>query len=715
VRRLREILARPRVSEVLVYILVAAGAALLYLPALGRDGLWDPWESHYAEVARRIVVDNDWIVLRWHDESFYSKPVLLFWLVALCFKILGVSDLAARLPVALVAVAGIVLVYRFVRIHFGRIHGVAAAACLGTMPLYLFVGRQNMTDLPFVIALSAGLLGVMHRILVEKGGLVTVLLAYACFAIATLAKGLLGFAFPGAVILLWLIVTGRWAVLRKLQILPGVLVFLAIATPWYVAITIKQGTAFAYEFFYLHHLARAGGGVHGERGTFEYFVNQGGYAILPWLACAPAALARLSERFVGERDASADRNLFVVIWAIAGFALFTIARTKFHHYILPALPAVAIAIGVWLPEAVRRGIGTVERLLVVLGGVMALVAARDLAIDPNRLVQLFTYAYERPLPQVGGMRAAVLVVLVALAAGAVAVTFARKTWTRAAGAGITAAAALGFSLVLVHHMMPRISLDIGQAECFAIWNSRDPEPGDRFYNWKMNWRGEVYQSRDTIPKVSRLDQLRNLLSKPGRLYVITTTERFIQLDQEVERMRGRPLERLNAHRYRYIMGVWDGPVLPPRAPEPYVQGLPAGSTEVHATLGGRMIEFVGYRVDARSVKLGGSFLVTLYWRALRRVPTRYLVFIHGEVPLRGEMKRFTGNHITGEGFWGPEAWKTGRLVEDTFSVCVDYGNPLGDYVLYTGLYKDEDRLAVDDAALHDGHDRFTIGDITVRQ
>jgi hypothetical protein len=113
------------------------------------------------------------------------------------------------------------------------------------------------------------------------------------------------------------------------------------------------------------------------------------------------------------------------------------------------------------------------------------------------------------------------------------------------------------------------------------------------------------------------------------------------------------------------------------------------------------------------VRLGDSFFTTLYWRALQRVPTRYLVFIHGECPLEGEEKRFTGNHITGEGFYGPEQWKVGRIVEDTFSVCVDYGNPYGTYRLYAGLYKDEDRLEVDDASLHDGHNRFRLGKIEV--
>jgi hypothetical protein len=503
-----------------------------------------------------------------------------------------------------------------------------------------------------------------------------------------------------------------------MHILPGALVFLAVTLPWYILITIKQGTAFAYEFFYLHHLARAGGGVHGERGTFEYFIGQGGYAILPWLALAPAALGKLVDRVRRDDDiweSGTSRHLMVVVWVVVSLAVFTIARTKFHHYIFPALPALAVTLGVWLPGALKDGLTTLEKILVACGAILAVLVTRDLAGDPNHFARLFTYAYERPLPQVAGLAGVVVVTCcVAIAAGGLVAL--GRTWKlRLAGAGATLLAATGLALVLMHHMMPRISLDIGQADSFAIWENRDPEPDDRFYNWKMNWRGEIYQSRDTLVKVSRLDQLRAVLARPGRLFLITTSERFRQLDLEIERIRGRKMEQLNEHDFRYIMSLWDGPVLEPRPEPPYVESLPPGSVPVHATMGEGMIEFAGYRVEDRSVALGGGFFVTLYWRALKRINTRYLVFIHGEHPMEGEMMRFTGNHVTGEGFFSPERWEVGRLLEDTFSVCVDYGNPPGVYRLYAGLYKDKDRLEVDDSSLHDGHNRFRLGKVDVLQ
>ena len=83
-------------------LLVVVAAALVYFPTLGASGLWDPWETHYAEVARRILQDGDWITLRWQNEYFFSKPVLVFWLEALSFSVFGLTAWAARLMYLLV-------------------------------------------------------------------------------------------------------------------------------------------------------------------------------------------------------------------------------------------------------------------------------------------------------------------------------------------------------------------------------------------------------------------------------------------------------------------------------------------------------------------------------------------------------------------------------------------------------------------------------------
>ena len=138
---------------------------LLYLPWLGATSLWDPWETHYGEVAREILARNDWISLWWaQDKWFWSKPVLTFWLEALSMGMLGVDFLpdanpahaewALRIPAMLFTLAALVAVYQTVRRIFGTRAGVLATLVIATMPQFFFISHQATTDMPLVAAIT---------------------------------------------------------------------------------------------------------------------------------------------------------------------------------------------------------------------------------------------------------------------------------------------------------------------------------------------------------------------------------------------------------------------------------------------------------------------------------------------------------------------------------------------------------------------------------
>src|SRR5262245_16189161 len=115
-----------------------AACALLYVPFAGNFGLWDPWETHYGEVARQMAVRGDLISLWWPGShldhppvgEFWSKPVFTFWLMAASLKLFGLEwahaaanqmvdswrpEWALRLPGMLLGVASIWAVYELVR------------------------------------------------------------------------------------------------------------------------------------------------------------------------------------------------------------------------------------------------------------------------------------------------------------------------------------------------------------------------------------------------------------------------------------------------------------------------------------------------------------------------------------------------------------------------------------------------------------------------
>ncbi len=149
-------------------------AAALYFPLLGTSSLWDPWETHYGEVAREMLARDDWISLWWaQDGWFWSKPVLDMWMQALSMATLGVDyrpdkmltgdaalplmhpEWAVRAPVVLLTILSLYLLYKGAAKSFGRRAALFGALVLATMPDFYLLAHQTMTDMPFVAPMMA--------------------------------------------------------------------------------------------------------------------------------------------------------------------------------------------------------------------------------------------------------------------------------------------------------------------------------------------------------------------------------------------------------------------------------------------------------------------------------------------------------------------------------------------------------------------------------
>ena len=165
---------RPLLERHGFWLLVLAGA--LYLPCMGNFSLWDPWETHYGEVAREILAKDDWISLWWAQEGwFFSKPILNFWIQALAMGLLGAHfepdkmligngtkpdlhpEWIVRAPVVLMAILALYCIYKGVSQAFGRRAAFLGGLVLATMPQWYFLSHQTMTDMPFVAPLTAAM------------------------------------------------------------------------------------------------------------------------------------------------------------------------------------------------------------------------------------------------------------------------------------------------------------------------------------------------------------------------------------------------------------------------------------------------------------------------------------------------------------------------------------------------------------------------------
>ncbi|EDM79832.1 dolichyl-phosphate-mannose-protein mannosyltransferase family protein [Plesiocystis pacifica SIR-1] len=144
----------------------------IYFASIGACGPWDPWETHYGEVARNIVAREDPMDLWWRpgygpqgkrEGVFASKHALPFWCMALSFKVFGVGtgaademvrspipEIALRLPSMLAGFATLAALGWCVGrlVHWRA--GVLTAAALATMPQFAILTRQAVTDMFFV-------------------------------------------------------------------------------------------------------------------------------------------------------------------------------------------------------------------------------------------------------------------------------------------------------------------------------------------------------------------------------------------------------------------------------------------------------------------------------------------------------------------------------------------------------------------------------------
>jgi 4-amino-4-deoxy-L-arabinose transferase-like glycosyltransferase len=598
-----------RLSEVQMSLLVIGIGLLLYVPLAGSYGLYDPWETHYSEVARQMMVRRDYISLWWPGapidaDHFWSKPVFSFWIMSLSMSLFGLGGIqppgvmalstrpewAVRLPFCLFGVLGMYAVYLCVSRFVSRRAGLLAALVAATSPLYSLVARQAMTDMAFVgpmtMALALGALALFddedavlprrsvtlgrwrlewpdHPLFYLAVGLFTVsalpqllvdsihlrwtftlarryfsipgvvvmipyiagfvaffwlaartrykaplylYLAATLCGLATLAKGIAGLGLPVLVFLAYLLFTWNWRRLGRAQLGYAVLVALlacaVVAIPWHHAMLVLHGKPFWDELYGDNHWRRLVVGRHGDRGTFEYFLRELGYAVLPWLAVAPAALAYAVMRPL--RDVRKQGIFwFGAIWFVTAYALVSLSVTKFHHYILPAIPGLAIVVGCFLDDVVSRRAGRTAAAAALAGIPLLVLVIIDLARAPKdaqHFIWLFSYDYintpqGRPWPP--GLSFVVPLAVFAAGFGVATLALSFRRVQRAALAALCLLA-VAFTYFLLDGYMLKVTPYWTQKNLIASYYRLRRSPAERLLVWQMYWRGENFYTQNEI-------------------------------------------------------------------------------------------------------------------------------------------------------------------------------------------------------------------------
>ncbi|CAB3720923.1 glycosyltransferase family 39 protein [Trinickia soli] len=380
------------VGPVALALLVLALAVIWFVP-LGWRHLVPSDEGRYAEMAREMFVTGDWITPRYNGYKYFEKPPLQTWMNALTFAWFGIGAWQARLYTALTGFAGVLLVgYTGSRV-FSAAAGFAAALVLASAPYWQLMGHFNTLDMGLSFWME---LTLCSMLLAQRAGVAPrearrwMWLCWASMALAVLSKGLVGLILPGAALVLYTLITRDWALWRRLYLPSGLIIFFAIATPWFVLVQ-QRNPEFLNFFFIVQQFDRYLTPAQNRPGPVYYFVGVLLVGLLPWLSIGWQSLRHMLAQ---PRPLNGfSPGTLLIVWSAFIFVFFSASHSKLVSYVLPVAPALALVIGAYLPHVSRtrwRGhlIGYAVFLVVAAVGAIFIARFGD-ARTPNVLYREF--------------------------------------------------------------------------------------------------------------------------------------------------------------------------------------------------------------------------------------------------------------------------------------------------------------------------------------
>lgn len=387
-------------SQITTICIVVGAWLCIYIPGLFQPGLLDDADSVHAEAAREILLNHNWVTLYADGVRYLAKAPLMYWLVALNYKLFGISEWQTRLPLAVSVLLLGWCVYIFGRRFFGCEAGFYAALIIVTSPGFFVFTRFLIPEVIVAIFLTLGLYFFLIAAEQENPSI------WLCWGIAVtialnlLTKSLIGMVFPLGIIFLYLLLTGRLDKLWKFHLISSTLVFLVIAVPWHALAQIQnpaQPTGPEKGFLWFYFINEQFLRFLNKRYPHDYgkvplpiFYGLLLFFIVPWCAFFFPALKEIPSRFRSWReglDARGRANLLLAIWIVVIVGFFTFSSRQ-EYYSLPAAPALALITAGWLQREndspqdshERRAGRIVSVVLLVLGLVVFVICMSLFAV-----------------------------------------------------------------------------------------------------------------------------------------------------------------------------------------------------------------------------------------------------------------------------------------------------------------------------------------------
>ncbi len=357
-------------------LITLALAAVAYLSLSAYWIKFSRAEVFFAECAREMLTNNNFITPLYHNQPFFDKPIFVYWLIIAMFKGIGISHFAARIPMIFASLVTILTTALAGAYLFGRRTGLLAACMLSTGFMYLSFSCLCMSDMFLVMFDAFSLFAVYAGIISKRKRTLYWWLAALSMGFAFLTKGPVGIVLPALASLIYLALVQRLTFIKAKHIIWGLITVILVASPWFYAAYLANGSQSMVHFFIQENLQRFAGSTYDVHRPFWYTIVSFFLGFAPWsLLTVPALfwfgknLIEFGKRLKREIKVSADLHyenvknrsimplslrvfralnqelsaeLFLWVWVFVSVGFFCFSRGKCDYYTLPAFTGAAL-------------------------------------------------------------------------------------------------------------------------------------------------------------------------------------------------------------------------------------------------------------------------------------------------------------------------------------------------------------------------------------